>query len=365
MPVPLDEYPIHQTPLSMRYVDSSDRNFYDRSYFNAHDGTGDLLLITGLGVYPNLGVTDAYAMVRKGHHQYSVRCSEPLGDNRLDQRVGPYRTEVITPLEKLRLVLDDEAQPIRFDLTWEASFPALDEPRHISHAGPRVVLDGCRFAQLGSWSGTLHVDGQDHKVDPARWMGSRDRSWGIRTVGEPEPAGRPFPRGGFWWVYAPLRFDDFALVIIVQEGPDGRRTLNEAARVWPDGRVDELGWPRFDIRYRSGTRHPEAVTIHLADIAGKDVTVELETVASGVLAFGCGYGQDPEWSHGLWKGEGFIQSATYDMTDPGIAARAPFGVIDHIARATCDGAPGVGLFEHATIGRHDPTGFVDFTSVAP
>ena len=40
----------------MAYVAISDRNFYDRCYFNAHDRTGDIFLITGLGVYPNLGV---------------------------------------------------------------------------------------------------------------------------------------------------------------------------------------------------------------------------------------------------------------------------------------------------------------------
>ena len=28
---------------------SSDRNFYDRSYFNAHDRTGDIFLISGIG----------------------------------------------------------------------------------------------------------------------------------------------------------------------------------------------------------------------------------------------------------------------------------------------------------------------------
>ena len=44
MPVPLDEYPIHQVPLSIEYVASSDRNFYDRCYFNAHDRTGDVFL---------------------------------------------------------------------------------------------------------------------------------------------------------------------------------------------------------------------------------------------------------------------------------------------------------------------------------
>ena len=56
---PLDEYPIHQAPLSMQYVTTSDRNAYDRCYFNAHDRTGDIFAITGIGYYPNLGVKDA------------------------------------------------------------------------------------------------------------------------------------------------------------------------------------------------------------------------------------------------------------------------------------------------------------------
>ena len=64
MPVPLDEYPIHQAPLSIAYMDTSDRNAYDRCYLNAHDRTGDVFLVTGLGLYPNLGVIDAYATVR-------------------------------------------------------------------------------------------------------------------------------------------------------------------------------------------------------------------------------------------------------------------------------------------------------------
>ena len=64
MPIPLDEYPVHQTPLPMDRVATSDRNFYDRCYFNAHDRTGEVFLVTGLGVYPNLGIIDAYATAR-------------------------------------------------------------------------------------------------------------------------------------------------------------------------------------------------------------------------------------------------------------------------------------------------------------
>ena len=38
---------------------------------------------------------------------------------------------------------------------------------------------------------------------------------------------------------------------------------------------------------------------------------------------------------------------------------------DHLARATCDGQTGYGVFEHGTVGRHVPTGMEDITSVAP
>ena len=119
MPVPMDEYPVHQIPLSMEYVGTGDRNFYDRCYFAGHDRTGDILLITGLGVYPNLGVTDAYATVRRGDRQWAVRFSDALGDDRLHQRVGPYRIEVIEPLRRIRLACDGDEHGIGFDLTWD------------------------------------------------------------------------------------------------------------------------------------------------------------------------------------------------------------------------------------------------------
>ena len=67
----------------------------------------------------------------------------------------------------------------------------------------------------------------------------------------------------------------------------------------------------------------------------------------------------------MWKGEGWVDAQTYDLDAPEVAARAPFGVVDHVARATFDGAEGHGIFEHASIGRHDPSGFADLSSVAP
>ena len=199
-----------------------------------------------------------------------------------------------------------------------------------------------------------------------RWAGARDRSWGIRPVGEPEPpAGAPGePSQGFWWLYAPLQFESCAVIVILQENPDGYRTLNDAKRIGPDGRVEQLGWPRAEISYRPGTRHPESARLELTDPAGRPLIVELETITSVALHVGAGYSGDPDWSHGRWMGQKWARSAVYDLADPAVTARIPFGVTDHLARAWLDGEQGWGLFEHASMGLHDPSGFADWSSMA-
>ncbi len=370
MPHPLDEFPIHQAPLSIAHVVSSDRNAYDRCYFNAHGRAGDPFLVCGLGLYPNLGVIDAYATVRVGDRQVTVRASDALDDqDRLAPAVGPFRLEVIEPLERVRFVCDGDEHGVGFDLTWSGSYPAVDEEPHVWRSGRAVVLDAQRFAQVGTWEGELRVRGEVHEVTPDRWVGTRDRSWGIRPVGEPAPAGRAGdePIDGFWWCYVPLRFDDVAIVLIVQEDPDGHRVLNDAVRVWPAAagrRPEQLGWPRIDVRYRSGTRHPEGATIHLTEPDGSPLVIEIETLGFVALNAGTGYGGG-DWTHGAWKGREWVEGVDIDLTDPAVAAMIPFGLCDHVARATIDGREGWGLFELGTFGRHDPSGFADWGAVAP
>ena len=103
MPIsPMDEYPAHQTSETFDHVYTSDRNFYDRFYFNCHPSSDELFLVTGLGQYPNLGVTDAFVAISHGTTQYVVRASRELGSDRLDTRVGPFRVEIVEGLKKLR-----------------------------------------------------------------------------------------------------------------------------------------------------------------------------------------------------------------------------------------------------------------------
>ena len=368
---PMDEFPLHQVPQPIAQPESSDRNFYDRSYFNAHDRSGDIFLITGIGYYPNLGVKDAFVLVRRGDEQTAVHLSDAIDHDRLNQHVLGYRVEVQEPLRRLRIVLD-ETDGIAADLTWNGLFDVVQEQRHLLRAGNRITLDAQRFAQLGSWSGHLAIDGEEITVDPATWIGSRDRSWGIRPVGEAEPAGRPAhpPVEGMWWLYVPMAFDDFSIVLIIQEDPSGFRSLNDCTRIWKDGRVEQLGWPRVKIHYTSGTRIPTGASIDATALDGSPVHFEVESKRPVPIHVGGGYGGDSDWIHGMWRGEKFTERLTYDMTDPAIVGRAGFGVIDHVGRALCtegNRAPveGWGLFEHGALGRHDPSGFADWLTVAP
>ena len=71
----MDDYPIHQIAAPVRHVGSSDRNFYDRYYFNLHGSSDELFMVMGMGQYPNLATQDCFACVRRGDSQHVVRAS--------------------------------------------------------------------------------------------------------------------------------------------------------------------------------------------------------------------------------------------------------------------------------------------------
>lgn len=377
-PIGLDEFPIHQAPVSMRYVATSDRNAYDRSIFQVFDHDGDRILITGFGSYPNVGVTDAYATLAERQVLHAVRASDALGDDRMALAVGPVRIEVQEPLRRIRLVCEGDPHDdvsLAYDVLWEAALPAVMEPHHLQRTGDRQILEGRRFVQAGTATGTIRAGGVESTVTPDGWSGTRDRSWGLRPIAGEEPGrfGEEHPMDGFWWLWIPMRFDDHFLIVIVQEDGDGYRNMSEALRVWDPAlaRPDEqLGWPFVDLRYRPGTRYPDGATVHLTDPQRRAVTIEIESRGASPLGLGAGYPPDPEWTHGSWRGRGWVERKRFDVTDPAVTAHVPFGLLDHAARVTevdGDGTTheGWALFEHGSIGRHAPTGMADFGSVAP
>ena len=173
----------------MRFVGTSDRNFYDRCYFNIH-GTGkvhgtdeELFAVIGVGQYPNLSVADAFVSVLWGDDHRVVRSSKVLGTDRMDASVGPIRVEVIKGLEKVRVVLEPNEWGIELDAVYDGFSEAHLEARHFDRQFSRVTFDSTRFAQVGSWTGTLKVGDREVTLAPDRWWGSRDRSWGGAASG--------------------------------------------------------------------------------------------------------------------------------------------------------------------------------------
>ncbi|WP_274912019.1 hypothetical protein [Streptomyces sp. WZ-12] len=368
-PIALDEYPIHQAPLSMRQVATGDRNAYDRCIFHVLDHTGRALLIAGLGVYPNTGVIDAYATLRLGDQLHAVRASDALTDDRLALTVGPLALTVEEPLHRIRLTCaPDPADPdgLSCDLTWTGSFPTVWEPHHTQHRAGRLILEGRRFVQAGTCTGTIRAAGEELTVTEGEWTGTRDRSWGVRPI-PGEDGGRAAaeaPTEGFHWIWCPVRFDDRFVMVIIQEDADGHRTLNEALLVRNGTPDRQLGWPHADITYRPGTRHPERAVLHLTDPARTPLALTAEILTSSPLALGAGYPPADDWQHGTWQGRDWVDRRSYDLSDPGAHPRAAFGVTDHAARFTLEGRTGYGIFEHGSFGRHDPSGFTGYHDVA-
>ena len=362
---PLDDYPVHQIAEPIRRVGTSDRNFYDRYYFNALPHAGDLFFITGLGVYPNLGVADAYVCVLHENKHRVVRASRELGVDRTDTTVGPFRIEVLEGLKRLRVILEPNEWGLAYDLTWDGFEPAHEEPRHFVRAPhDRVTFDTCRLAQMGGWTGTLELPGKTVTMSPDTWWGSRDRSWGVRPVGEPEPPGIGVttPMSTFYWNYAPMRFPPrpdtgaggFSLFYIAQETQDGTRVLEEALRVWDDGRMEHLGRPEHELAFISGTRMVRGARVRMGD-----VMVDIEPMLQCHLGIGTGYGFDQDWRHGMYQGPLVVQGVTYDLDNPDDAARM-MGIVDSAARfQLADGTVGYGLWEYFVIGPHDKYGFKD------
>jgi hypothetical protein len=364
---PADDLPIHQIAEPIRQVGTSDRNFYDRYYFNMHPSSGDLFTIFGLGVYPNLGVMDAFLCARQGDTYQVVRASKEIGADRTNMAIGPFRIEVLEGLKRVRFVVEPNEWGLDMDVTWDAAIPAHLEPPHHRRQFGRITFDTSRFAQTGRWTGTLTFHGATHDVTPDHWWGCRDRSWGVRPIGEAEPAGirAGHPAGGFYWNYAPMQFDDFSILYIAEEQPDGTRTLEEAVRIPADGSpAVSLGRPEHELEFISGTREVKRARIHMTEPDGTPVVIDVEPLLPVFLAVGTGYGTENDWRHGMYQGPLKVESLTWDFNNPADKAKM-VGFVDAVARFRVGDHVGYGLWEYVIAGAHEKYGFTGYTDVAP
>jgi len=368
---PLDDYPVHQISEPMRHVGTSDRNFYDRYYFNIHGAAGvhgtddELFAVIGLGQYPNLGVADAFVSVMKGSDHRVVRSSKTLGADRMDTAIGPIRVEVIEGLRRVRVVVEPNDWGIELDAVYDGFSEAILEARHFDRQFGRVTFDSTRFAQTGSWTGTLRTGDDEITLTPDRWWGSRDRSWGIRPVGEPEGDG--IRQGANvmsgMWNYFPMQFDDHAIMYICHERDDGERPLVQSERVWvdPDRPIEDLGRSEHEHHLIPGTRVIDRSVIRFPE-AGLEITCT--PLLANFVSIGTGYGIDSDWRHGMYHGPDPVTQGLVLAVDE-VQGLAQYGIVDHVAEFSYDGHVGYGLLEHGFFGPYRHYGLLDGGMGAP
>ncbi|TXH19238.1 MAG: hypothetical protein E6R00_02110 [Gammaproteobacteria bacterium] len=358
----LDDLFVHQIPEPVRHVGTSDRNFYDRHYFNVHAARDDFFVILGLGQYPNLATQDAFFSVRRGGRQTTLRSSRRLGD-RGDMGCGPLRVQVLEGLQRLRITLAPNDSGFEADLEFQGLHAPQLEPRQVQRRQGRVIHDVMRYCQSGRYAGWLRLGGRTWHADEVPLAGYRDRSWGIRAIGRPEPAGAEadgVARSGLFgtpdWrrLHMACRFDAFTVNIKLHEDPDGHRALEDAVRLWHDGRPPEpLGRPQWEItRWSADRRLVEAARIVFSRPGEPERVMQVRQLLPLYLEAGTGYGNRPilPWLHGQYRGELVTDVVGFDLdaADPQLA-----GPIDCLAEMHMDGEVGHGLFEYTLFGRTD------------
>ena len=96
-----------------------------------------------------------------------------------------------------------------------------------------------------------------------------------------------------------MQFSDHAILFIVQEDRAGRRVLEEAVRVWPDGTSEYLGRPSYAPAYVDGTREVVSARIGFSPPGGKPFDLQATLLLPVHLMAGTGYGLEPDWKHGM------------------------------------------------------------------
>lgn len=368
----MDDYPVHQTAEPLSYLFSSERNMYARYWYNGYDFDGEFYIGVAFAAYPNREVMDgAVSIVRKDGTQDSFHASRRLRGDRTDMYAGPMRHEIVEPMRKVRVTVEKNDSGFSCDLTFHASTVTHEEPADHMKQGVRTVAQMKRFSQFGRWEGWIEVDGRRQEISPETTYGTKDRSWGWRWTGESEAGLSRDQPEQFFWLWAPLHWQDRCTHWGQHEYADGTR-WKEFAQVFPTHpigtgfdplahEVDEVTCGDHRLTFAKGSRMIERAEIDTIYKDGRKETFVLEPLLRYHM-LGTGYNH-PEWGHGFFKGEEAYALERWRVDE--LDLNAPRNLhVQHVVRATCGDRVGVGALEQYITGPHTRyglTGFLDPT----
>ena len=356
---PADDYPLHQTPEPIAFS-GADRNFYDRFFFNGYSADGAVFFAAALGVYPQLNIMDASFCLSIGDTQYNLRASKEMHSDRLDLQVGPIDLSIVKPMQETRLVIGENEHGITGTLTATARHRPIEEPRFTRRQGTRMLMDVTRATQNVTWQGTLEMGGERIIIDG--FMGTRDRSWGLRPIGEKDPqAVVPAEAPQFYWLWTPLNFPNHWVFFHTNDDGAGE-AWNRRALI--DNLSDqirmEIEKPIAAAQYHDGTRRISALELDV-----QQATVSYAPAARVFYMQGLGY-THPEWGHGCHHGPLRVVCDSIDLNQAeaqlaaGKMENLHIQSLTQVTLKTEQGQfSGQGVIEQLFIGPHRPSGFED------
>ena len=369
-----DDFPIHQTPEPIAHPLTSDRNAYDRYWLNGYPADGRFYFGIGAARYPHLGIMDCgFSLVIDGE-QHAFHASRRAPQEPSELVVGPFRIEILEPMQRLRVTIAPNETGLGCDLTFTGRTANVEEGRQIGRSGVRRIMDATRFDQFGHWAGEIHCGARTLRIDPADVYGTKDRSWGVRPVGMPDPGLAPalqLPQVFFLW--APLHWRDRCSLVGLFEDADGRMWHWDGA-ILPayhspaeipgveDPGTRHLASVGHRLTYVPGTRRAGAAEIVMVETSGARHVVGLEPLLCFRMK-GIGY-THPTWGHGMWQGELAVGGESWrcDDVDPMAIDNQH---IQQVVRARWGGEEGIGVLEQICFGPHATYGFREFLDPHP
>lgn len=359
-----DDYPIHQTWQPVAHPESGDPGHYDRYFFNGYSTDGSLFFALAMGLYPNRHVMDAaFSIVRNGE-QVNLRASARAPYDRMKcTTVGPIAVNIVEPLRRHKVTISENEHGITGEFEFIATSLPYEEPPFLVTSGNRTTMHYTRLTQLGAWSGYIDCDGHRYELSTDRIKGSRDRSWGIRNVGERVQLGAPLAQAPqFYWLWAPVCFDTFGTVFDVNEYADGERWHQSGARLIGSDTIQHAHSVDYDFGWEPGTRRAEhfELTYRFSDLVAE---MTFEPLFHFQMS-GLGY-LHSEWGHGMWKGDSATSSDRFRLPveNPLDPQYLHVQTLSHVTCSLSNGEThrGIGVLETLVLGGHQPSGFTGIT----
>ncbi len=160
--------------------------------------------------------------------------------------VGPFDLQILEPMGRHRLVIEPNETGIECDLIFTPRSGVIQEGRQTLRNERYVVMDATRLDQFGFWQGVIRYDSKELQVDGRNTFGLKDRSWGIRPVGEAYTGGAPmdaYQATHFMW--APIHWENHCTLAGLFEDGEGFQWHTDQAIV-----------PTYDVSFDSSDNLP-------------------------------------------------------------------------------------------------------------